>query len=199
MLVGRITSPQMKKVADLCRRYGDGKTIRLTIRQNILLLNIPERNVEKVLAGLLDVGLSINASPIRRSVVTCTGIEFCKLAITETKARSRQIIEYLEKRVQLDEPLRLHITGCPNACAQYQIGHIGMLGSKTKVDGQIVDAYDFFVGGRMGQGAAFNHVVLRKVPATECAKRLESLLLGYRKGRRDRDLALRLSSGCFNT
>lgn len=187
VLVGRITSPQMKKVADLCRRYGDGKTIRLTIRQNILLLNIPERSVDKVLAGLLDVGLSINASPIRRSVVTCTGIEFCKLAITETKARSRQIIEYLEKRVQLDEPLRLHITGCPNACAQYQIGHIGMLGSKTKVDGQIVDAYDFFVGGRMGKGATFNHVVLRKVPATECAKRLESLLQGFRKGRRDQE------------
>ena len=185
VLVGRITSQQMKRVADLCRRYGDGKTIRLTIRQNILLLNIKEANVEKVLGGLADVGLSINVHPVRRSVVTCTGTEFCKLAITETKARARQIIDYLERRVPLDEPLRLHITGCPNACAQHQIGQIGMMGSKTKVDGQIVDAYDFFVGGRLGRGATFNHAILRKVPATECAKRLEWLLLGYKRQRHE--------------
>ena len=184
VLVGRITSRQMKKMADLCRRYGDGKTIRLTVRQNILLLNIPERNVDKALAGLAEVGLSINTHPVRRSVVTCTGTEFCKLAITETKARSRQIIEYLEKRVPLDEPLRLHITGCPNACAQYQVGHIGMMGSKAKVDGQVVDAYDIFVGGQLGRGAAFNHAVLRKIPATDCAKRLEQLLLGYQRQRK---------------
>ncbi len=181
VLVGRITSQQMRKVADLCRRHGDGKTIRLSNRQNILLLNIPEANVEKVLHGLSEVGLSINAHPVRRSVVTCTGTEFCKLAITETKARSRQIVEYLEKRVPLEEPLRLHITGCPNACAQYQIAHIGLMGSKTKVDGQIVDAYDILVGGQMGRDARFNHAVLRRVPATECAKRLEQLLLGFKR------------------
>jgi len=186
-LVGRITSPQMKKVADLCRRYGDGNTLRLTVRQNILLLNVPEANVEKVLSGLAEVGLSINAHPVRRSVVTCTGTEFCKLAITETKARSRQIVEYLEQRVPLDEPLRIHITGCPNACAQHQIANIGMMGSKTKVDGQIVDAYDIFVGGQMGRGAAFNHAVLRKVPATQCAQRLERLLWGYKRQRRERE------------
>jgi sulfite reductase beta subunit-like hemoprotein len=187
VLVGRISSQQMKKVADLSRRYGDGNTIRLTNRQNILLLNIPEANVERVLAGLAGVGLSINAHPVRRSVVTCTGTEFCKLAITETKARSRQIVEYLEKRVPLDEPLRVHITGCPNACAQHQIGHIGMMGSKTKRDGQIVDAYDIFVGGQMGRGAAFNHPVLRKIPAAECAKRLEQLLLGFKQQRKDQE------------
>lgn len=184
VLVGRITSVQMRRVAELSRRYADGKTIRLTINQNILLLNIPEGNVEKVLQGLSDTGLSINAHPIRRSVVTCTGIEFCKLAITETKARSIQIVEYLEAHVRLDEPLRLNITGCPNACAQYQIGHIGLMGSKTKVDGQIVDAYDFLIGGKLGEGARFNHAVLRKVPAMECARRLEWLLNGYKQKRK---------------
>lgn len=184
VLVGRITGSQMKRVADLSRRYGDGRTIRLTNRQNILLLNIPEANVEPVLARLAEVGLSINAHPVRRSVVTCTGTEFCKLAITETKARSRQIVEYLERRVPLDEPLRLHITGCPNACAQYQIGHVGMMGTKVKVDGQQVDAYDIWVGGQMGRGATFNHVVLRRVPAAECAARLEQLLLAFTRQHR---------------
>jgi sulfite reductase beta subunit-like hemoprotein len=187
VLVGRITSPQLRKVADLSRRYADGKSVRLTVRQNILLLNVSEASVEKVLGGLSEVGLSINAHPVRRSVVTCTGTEFCRLAITETKARSRQIVEYLEKRVPLDEPLRLHITGCPNACAQYQIAHIGLMGSKTKVDGQTVDAYDILIGGQVGKDAAFGHAVLRKVPATECAKRLEQLLLAYKKQRRGRE------------
>ena len=184
VLVGRITSAQMHKVADLCRRYGDGKTIRLTNRQNLLLLNMAEASVDKVLAGLAEVGLSINAHPIRRSVVTCTGIEFCKLAITETKARSREIVEYLERHESLDEPLRLHINGCPNACAQYQTAHIGLMGSKTKVDGQLVEAYDIFVGGRLGQGARFNHAVLRKVPAYECKVRLEQLLAGFARLRK---------------
>ncbi len=183
VLVGRITSAQMRTVARLAEHYGDG-TIRLTNRQNILLLNIPESNVEKVLSNLADCGLTINAHPIRRSVVTCTGNEFCKLALTETKARSREIVEYLEPRVLLDEPLRIHITGCPNACAQYQIGHIGMMGCKTKVDGQIVDAYDIYVGGRLGQGASFNHPVLRKVPAADCKHRLEQLLVGYKRQRK---------------
>ncbi len=187
VLVGRITSPQMKRVADLSRRYGDGRSVRLTIRQNILLLNIKEASVDKVLAGLSDAGLSVNAHPIRRSVVTCTGTEFCKLAITETKARSRQIVEYLEKRVPMDEPIRIHLTGCPNACAQYQIGHIGLLGAKTKVDGQIVDAYDVFVGGQMGREASFNHAVLRRIPASDVAKRLAQVLLGFKKQRKGQE------------
>ncbi len=183
VLVGRITSRQMKAVAEMCRRYGDSRTIRLTNRQNIVLLNVSETNVSKVLEGLTNVGLSINAHPIRRSVVTCTGIEFCKLAITETKARSREIVEHLERRVHLDEPLRLHITGCPNACAQYQIAHIGLMGSKTKVDGQIVDAYDILIGGQVGHEARFGHAVIRKVPAAECKHRLEALLVAFTKQR----------------
>ena len=193
VLVGRITSPQMKKVADLAERYSDpnvkvaGTPIRLTVRQNVILLNIPEASVENVLGGLMEVGLSINAHPIRRSAVTCTGTEFCKLAITETKARTREIVEYLEQRVPLEEPIRFHVTGCPNACAQYQIGTIGMMGSKTKIDGQIVDAYDIFVGGRLGRGASFNHAVLRKVPAAECQHRLEQLLLGYKRMRQAKE------------
>jgi ferredoxin-nitrite reductase len=187
VLVGRISSAQMKKVVDLCKRYGDGKSIRLTNRQNILLLNVPERNVEKVLHGLGECGMSINSHPIRRSVLTCTGIQFCRLAITETKARSKSIVEYLEQRVQLEEPLRIHITGCPNACAQYQIGNIGLRGTKVKVDGQQVDGYEIAIGGQMGRGAAFNHAVVSRVPATDCAKRLEHVLLGYKKQRKGRE------------
>jgi len=193
VLVGRISSAQLRKVAGLAERYSDpnvkisGPPLRLTVRQNIILLNIPESNVESVLAGLAEAELSINAHAIRRSAVTCTGTEFCKLAITETKVRTREIVEYLEQRVPLEEPIRFHVTGCPNACAQYQIGTIGMMGSKTKIDGQIVDAYDIFVGGQLGRGSSFNHAVLRKVPAAECKYRLEQLLLGYCKQRQPKE------------
>ncbi len=84
----------------------------------------------------------------------------------------------------LDEPLRLHITGCPNACAQYQIAHIGLMGTTVKIDGQPVDAYDVWIGGQLGGEARFNHVVARRIPAAECAKRLEQLLLGFTRRRR---------------
>ncbi len=193
ILVGRITSAQLKRAAELSERYADlsiasfGTPLRVTSRQNLVLLHIPEARVENVLAGLADVELSVNAHPISRGAVTCTGTEFCKLAITETKARTRQIVEYLEHRVLLDEPLRLHITGCPNACAQYQIAHIGLMGSKAKRDGQVVDAYDILVGGQMGAEASFNHAIVRKVPATECARRLEQLLLGFKRERRPQE------------
>lgn len=193
VLVGRLTAKQLQRAADLSERYAKppsgatGTALRLTTRQNILLLHIPEESVENVLSGLSDVELSVNAHPIRRGTVTCTGTEFCKLAITETKARSRQIVEYLEQRVLLEEPIRLHITGCPNACAQYQIAHIGLMGCKAKRDGQVVDAYDILLGGQVGAEASFNHVIVRKVPATECAKRLEQLLVGFKRERKPQE------------
>ncbi len=146
-------------------------------------LNIPKDNVASVLEGLESVELNVNASPIARGVITCTGIEFCKLAVTETKARAREIVEYLEKRVPLEEPLRIHITGCPNTCAQSPIAHIGLQGSKAKVGEEMVEAYDVAVGGQLGRHRAFNHFVVRKIPATQVKHRLEQLLLSYRRQR----------------
>ncbi len=184
VLVGRITGGQMKKVADLAERYGDG-TIRLTVRQNILLLNIPKDSVANVLEGLGAVNLQVNASGIWRGVLACTGMEFCKLAVTETKARAKEIVEYLEARIRLDEPLRIHVTGCPNACAQSAIAHIGLQGSKMKVGEQLVDSYDVAFGGQLGKERAFNRFVVRKIPATDLKFRLEKLLLAYKKQRQN--------------
>jgi len=176
VLIGRISGGQMRKVADLAQRYADG-TIRLTVRQNLLILNVPKENVAQVLEGLDSVGLNVKASPILRGVLTCTGNEFCKLAVTETKARAREIVEYLEARVQLEEPLRIHVTGCPNTCAQSPIAHIGLQGSKAKVGEETVEAYDVAVGGQLGRDRAFNHFVVRKIPATQIKNRLEQFRL----------------------
>ena len=186
ILVGRINGDQMRKVADLAERHGDG-TVRLTVRQNLILLNIPKDKVAPVLEGLGSVGLNVNASPVFRGVLACTGIEFCKLAVTETKARAREIIEYLESRVLLEEPLRIHITGCPNTCAQSPIAHIGLQGSRATVEGKQLEAYDVAVGGQLGRDRSFNHFVTRKIPATEIKFRLERLLLEYKRLRKDRE------------
>lgn len=180
ILVGRMTGSQMRRVADLSERHGDG-TIRLTVRQNLLILNVPKDRVAPVLEGLESAGLKVNASPIFRGVLACTGIEFCKLAVTETKARAREIVQYLETRVLLEEPLRIHISGCPNTCAQSPIAHIGLQGSQTKVGEKVVESYDVAVGGELGRSRSFNHFVVRKIPAIEVKRRLEQLLLGYKR------------------
>ncbi len=180
ILIGRITGAQMRKVADLAQRHGEG-SIRLTLRQNLLIPNVPQEKVALVLEGLGSVGLNVKASPMVRGVVTCTGIEFCKLAVTETKARAREIVEHLEASLRLEEPLRIHVTGCPNTCAQSPIAHIGLQGSRTTVEGQSVESYDVAVGGGLGRDRSFNHFVVRKIPASEVKFRLEKLLLGYKR------------------
>lgn len=187
ILAGRITLQQIKKIIDLARRYTDDQSFRLSNRQNINILNVREIQVDKLLNGLNDVELSMNVHPIRRGLITCTGTEFCKRALTETKARSRAIVEYLEKRVALDEPISLHISGCAGDCAQYQIAHIGLSGTKATVDERLVDAYDIYLGARQGSDATFNHLVMREVPATECAKRIEQLFVGYKKKRKENE------------
>lgn len=180
VLIGRVTDKQMRRAAELAQTYGDG-SIRLTVRQNLLILNVPKDKVAQVLEGLESVGLGVNASPVARGVVTCTGIEFCKLAITETKARAREIVEHLEKRIHLEEPLRIHVTGCPSTCVQSPIAHIGLQGSRLKVGEELVEAYDVAVGGELGRDRAFNHFVARKIPADEVKIRLTQLLAGYKK------------------
>lgn len=187
VVIGRVSGNQMRKVADLSERCGD-QTVRLTVRQNLLILNVPKEKVANVLEGLESVGLGVNASPIARGVLACTGVEFCKLAVTETKARAKEIIEYLQTRVLLTEPLRIHVTGCPNNCAQASIAHIGLQGSRVAVGETSVESYDVAVGGQLGSQRAFNHFVVRKIPATQVKFRLEKLLIEYKKRRQSGEL-----------
>lgn len=186
VLIGRISGNQMRKVADLSQRHGNG-TVRLTVRQNLLILNVSKERVASVLEGLESVGLGVSVSPILRGVLTCTGNEFCKLAVTETKARAQEIVEYLQTQVRLEEPLRIHVTGCPNTCAQSPIAHIGLQGSRLTVGETQVESYDIAVGGQLGQDRAFNHFVIRKIPAAQVKFRLEKLLLEYKKRRQENE------------
>jgi sulfite reductase (ferredoxin) len=179
VLRGRITPQQLRTAADLADRYADGH-IRTTIMQNLLIANVAQQNTAAVAQELELAGLPVQASPFVRGTVACTGSEFCKLALTETKGFARWLSEELEDRLPaFQEQLKLHITGCPNSCGQHWIADIGIEGKKVKVDGQMVDAYYFCVGGNLGQFAAIARPVGYRCAATEVPEAIERLLNAF--------------------
>lgn len=185
VLTGRMTSEQLFEVARLAQDFGTGE-VRTTNQQNLLIPNIPHEKVRAVVEGLEALGFPVNASPIRRAAVSCTGSEFCNLALTETKRLMWKIVNHLDKTVALDEPLRINLNGCPNGCGQHHIGDIGLQGCVVKLpEGEKVDGYDISLGGRLGRNAQFVRPIWRKVPATDIAVALENLLNGYLNTRDD--------------
>jgi sulfite reductase (ferredoxin) len=173
---GRITPAQLNLAADLAERYGDGH-VRNTLMQNLLLINIPEAHVPTVVDELNAAGLPVESSAFVRGTVACTGSEFCKLALTETKSFARWLTEELEERFpDYQEQLRLHLTGCPNSCGQHWIADIGIEGKKIKFNGKMIDAYYFCVGGSVGQIAAIARPVGYRCPADEVPNAIARLL-----------------------
>ncbi len=184
---GRITPAQLTVAADLAERYGDGH-VRNTPMQNLLLVNIPEEHVPTVVNELTAAGLPIESSAFVRGTVACTGSEFCKLALTETKSYARWLTEQLEDRFpDYQEQLRLHITGCPNSCGQHWIADIGIEGKKIKSNGKMIDAYYFCVGGSVGQIAAIARPLGYRCPAEEVPNAIARLLEYFNIEREQRE------------
>jgi sulfite reductase (ferredoxin) len=182
---GRITPAQLTLAADLADRYGDGH-IRNTAMQNLLLINIPESNVHHVVRELNAAGLPVVSNSFIRGTVACTGSEFCKLALTETKSFARWLTEQLEERFpNYAEDLRLHITGCPNSCGQHWIADIGIEGKKIKLNGQMVDAYYFCVGGSVGQIASIARPIGYRCAAQDVPDAIARLLDHFHAHRND--------------
>ena len=183
VLRGRLDSAQLAALADLSDEFGTGD-IRCTIQQNIMLVNIPNDRVSELVARINALGLHVEATNFWRGTVACTGTEFCKLAISETKSFSRWLVEEMEERVpNFDQQLRINVTGCPNNCGQAWIADIGLEGKKVKHEGQMVDAFYFCLGGALGKHAGFARAVGYRVPATEVPEAMERLLKTYLKDR----------------
>lgn len=179
VLRGRITPAQMRVAADLAERFGTGE-LRTTNTQNLVIVNVPQARIDAVVSGLEAAGLHVAASNFWRGAVACTGTEFCKLAITETKSYTRWLVEELEDRLPaFDQPLKLNVTGCPNSCGQHRIADIGLEGKKIKIDGRIEDAYYFCLGGAVGEHAGFGRPVGYRCPAREVPEAIERLLRIY--------------------
>ncbi len=183
VLRGRLTGDQLAVTADLAERYGSGN-LRTTVGQNLLFTDIPADRAGEFAVELGKIGIKVEGSQFWRGAVACTGTEFCKLAITETKGFTRWLVDELEERVpEFDQQLRLHVTGCPNSCGQHWIADIGIEGKKIKHEGRLVDAYYFCVGGSVGKFAGTARPVGYRIPATEVPEAIERLLKTY-QGRR---------------
>jgi sulfite reductase (ferredoxin) len=179
VLRGRLTADQMQASANLAERYAGGE-LRSTGMQNLLIVNVPTINADDLAKGLDAIGFQVNGSSFARGTVACSGTEFCKLAITETKSFSRWLVEELEERLPgFDQHLKLHVTGCPNSCGQHWIADVGIEGKKIKVDDRLLDAYYFCVGGALGLHQSTARPVGYRCLATDVPEALERLLGRY--------------------
>jgi sulfite reductase (ferredoxin) len=179
VLRGRLTGDQLEAAAELAERFGSG-SLRATVSQNLLFLDIPNHKTSELARELGQIGLEVEGSAFWRGAVACTGTEFCKLAITETKGFTRWLVDELEERLpEFDQQLKLHVTGCPNSCGQHWIADLGLEGKKIKHEGRLTDAYYFCVGGAVGQHAAIARPVGYRCPAPLVPEAIERLLRQY--------------------
>ena len=144
--VGRLTSEQMRGLAEISERFGSG-TIRLTVWQNLLISDVADRDVGICIAAINALGLGIEASAIRRGLVACTGNAGCKFAASNTKGHALRLADYLEARVAVDLPINIHLTGCHHSCAQHYVGDIGLLAAKVDRGEDSVEGYHVYIGG----------------------------------------------------
>lgn len=183
VITGRLTDAQLFAAAEIGERFCDGN-VRTTNQQNFLFPNIADSHLDEAQAAIREAGFRWAVSEFHRGAVSCTGSEFCNLAITETKHRLREVVSYLESEMAWDEPIRIHMNGCPNSCGQHHIGDIGLQGCLARLtDGTQVEAYDICLGGRLGADARFTRPIQRKVPADKVKYALENLLHAYRAHR----------------
>jgi ferredoxin-nitrite reductase len=182
--VGRMTAAQMRGLAAIARCYGCGD-IRLTVWQNLLISDIPVEKMDQVKRRIEALGLGWSATGVRGGLVACTGNAGCKYAASNTKAHALQIADYLGPRVALDQPINIHLTGCPHSCAQHFIGDIGLLGTKVSIGGgeedgdDLAEGYHIYIGGGYGERQEIGREIYRDVPATEAPRVLEGMLGGY--------------------
>ena len=176
--VGQITPKQMLRVAEIAELYGSGE-IRLTVWQNFIIPNVADAFVETVRKALRKAGLDTQQSHLRGGLVACTGNSYCKFAQVNTKDHALELADYLEKKLTLDQPLNIHLTGCPNSCAQHYMGDIGLLGTKA----QGAEAYHVFIGGGFGANQAVGRQVFSGIIFEELKTTLEKMLKGYLRHR----------------
>ncbi|MBP0013220.1 MAG: ferredoxin--nitrite reductase [Roseofilum sp. SBFL] len=174
--VGRLYPPDLFELARLGEVYGDGE-IRLTIEQNAIIANIPDSRLEAFLAEPLLQKFSINPDSLSRALVSCTGAQFCKFALIETKNRASTMMAELSQELTLEKPVRIHWTGCPNSCGQPQVADIGLMGTKTRKNGKTVEAVDIFMGGKVGKEAQLGQKVIKAIPCEDLKSVLRNLLI----------------------
>jgi sulfite reductase (ferredoxin) len=182
---GRVSGSTLVEAAKAAERVGS-RRVRTTVEQNLLVLDVPRSDVDSLIGDLGKIGLTAQPSPWRRGVMACTGIEFCKLAIVETKQRAIELISDLERRLAeiqdgLAHPVTVNLNGCPNACARTQVADIGLKGQiVTDADGNQVPGFQVHLGGGLGLDAGFGRKIRgHKVTSDEVGDYVERLVRRY--------------------
>ncbi|WP_409330525.1 nitrite/sulfite reductase [Trujillonella humicola] len=184
---GRISGSLLTTIGDLADEYGRGR-VRTTTQQKLVILDVPDEKVEALVEALAAHDLQVRPSAFRRGTMACTGLEFCKLAIVETKQHAQDLYAELEKRLpDFDVPIGINVNGCPNSCARFQTADIGFKGSMVKDDsGEMVEGFQVHLGGHLGVEAAFGRKFRgHKVTKAETADYCERVLRGFLDRRTD--------------
>jgi len=176
--VGRMYAPDMYEFARLADTYGNGD-MRLTVEQNLLITNVTDEQVSALLQEPLLQKFPVNPDNLMRGLVSCTGNQFCPVAIVETKNRSLALTKQLSEDYYLPQVVRIHWSGCPNSCAQPQVADIGFTGCKTRKNGKVVDGVDIYMGGTVGKDAHLGKCVMEKIPCEDLREVVGKLLVEH--------------------
>ncbi|MBD1822933.1 ferredoxin--nitrite reductase [Cyanobacteria bacterium FACHB-DQ100] len=177
--IGRLYAHEMFELARMADVYGSGE-LRLTVEQNLIIPNVPNSRLDALLKEpLLQERFLVEPDPVSRWLVSCTGSQFCGFALIETKNRALAIIKALEAELTVPQPVRIHWTGCPNSCGQPQVADIGLMGTKARKNGQVVEAVDIWMGGKVGSEAHLGSRVQSGVPCDDLLPILRNLMIEH--------------------
>ena len=172
--MGRLPVAQARAVADIADRFGSGE-VRLTVWQNLVIPNIATEHLEAAKQALLAAGLDFTAGRVLSGTVACTGNRGCRFAATDTKSHAVALASFLDGRFKIDQPVNLHVTGCPHSCAQHYIGDIGLLG--TKVGGE--EGYQVVIGGGSDHDQGIARELIPSIPFSDLPPVMERLFEAY--------------------
>jgi ferredoxin-nitrite reductase len=174
--VGRLHATEMFDLARIAEVYGNSE-LRLTVEQNVIIPNVPASRLSLLLQEALLERFSTEPSTLVRSLVSCTGAQFCNFALVETKNQALALAKELDQELVCSRPVRIHWTGCPNSCGQPQVADIGLMGTKTRKDGKAVDGVDLYMGGKVGKEAELGKCVQKGIPCEDLKPVLRDLLI----------------------
>jgi ferredoxin-nitrite reductase len=181
--IGRLTAAQMRGLAAIAAHHGSA-TLRLTVWQNLIVSDIPTAALAAAQAAIKSLGLDWTASHLRGGLIACTGNTGCKFSASDTKGHAAALIEHLEARLTMDQPLNIHLTGCPHSCAQHYIGDIGLLGVRVPEGEDTIEGYAVNVGGGAGEQRRIGREIWPAIPAAQLPERIATMLRAYLAERR---------------
>jgi ferredoxin-nitrite reductase len=176
--VGRLPVSQMLALADIAERFGTGE-MRLTVWQNLIIPNIPSEQLEAATESILAAELRMTAGAVMRGTVACTGNQGCRYAATDTKRHAVELATLLDARIPLEQPVNLHVTGCPHSCAQHYIGDIGLLGAKVAGE----EGYQVVIGGGSDNDQGLARELISAIRFAELPPVMERLFAAYHERR----------------